>query len=269
MRILIIILTVLGHAFPLSAWELLLTKDGTEIEGDVTQPEFLFRDQSGGEFVIPRAAVESFEAAEEGLIKAVLKDGTNVVGLLEGKLEIGDGLIRRRYAGSDIKHVYFDQFIVIRREEKYHSCPIRIELDASVILFGESSVASTALPSLVECEGFRIGHIAFSRKGRVKAGKDISIDANVALDAPDGEDQLVNLSIQLLQGATVIAKGKSKFTVASGKVSVVPLAIRFPGQKLDVGGPEARFHVQVVSQDASREVERGGVFWWFTIPLGL
>ena len=247
------------------AWERLVTKDGTVIEGDVTQSEFVLTDKSGGEVVIPRAAVDRFQAGDDGLT-ATLKDGTSLSGTLEEKLEIEDGPIKRRYPGADIEQVEFDRFIAVKSGKKYHSCPIRIDLDASPILLSDRrSVGATELA--VNCNDLRILNIAFNRHGKMKSGRVVSVASRFTVSVPEGADQLAELSIELVQGETRIATARKRFTADEGEISTVSLTLYLQATGVTQPSPTPRFRVQLVSQDEDREVNRGGFFWWFTIQL--
>ncbi|MEZ5312762.1 MAG: hypothetical protein R2862_03460 [Thermoanaerobaculia bacterium] len=101
----------------------------------MTQAEFILMDETGGEIVVPRAALSRLEATENGH-KALIKDGTSVEGELQGKFEIADGMIKRRFAPEDISSVEFDRYIVPAPGKQYRSCPIRVELDAGWLSAG-------------------------------------------------------------------------------------------------------------------------------------
>ncbi len=266
MRVLTTLAIALGITCPAQAWERLVTQQGGEIQGDVTQQEFVLIDETGGEVAIPRAAVIRFEAVPSGL-KAVIKDGTVVIGTLQGKLEIEDGLLRRRYAGTDIKSIDFDQYIVVEKGKQYDSCPIRIEVDAGVLLLADGSGTTNTKTRAVGCKELRVASLALSPRGKIKPGKPAMVTTDFILVIPAGEDQLVDLTGQLLQGGTVLAKAHNRLTVDEGKNADASLAFNFPGDKLDRSGPPPRLLLQVVSQDASRQVEKGGFFWWFTMPI--
>jgi hypothetical protein len=266
----LIVAAVIALAAPMTAhaWERLTTADGSQIEGDITQPEIVLTESTGGgEVVIPRAALERLRKVGDGL-EALLKDGTVITGNLEEKLEIEDGLVRRRYMESDIESVEFDRYIDIQPGKKYHSCPIRIDLDASRAVLSESGADSTALPGAVNCRELRILSLAFTRKGRLRAGKQISVTVQVAISVPEGADQLMELSLELVQGDATIATVRKRLTVDEGEAAILPLTVDFASDRLDTAGSAPRFLVQLVSQDSSQKVERGGFFWWFTIPLG-
>jgi hypothetical protein len=255
----------LGMTCPVQAWEKLVTQQGAEIQGDVTQQEFVLTDGAGGEVAIPRAAIVRFEAVPEGL-KAVIKDGTVVVGTLQGKLEIEDGLLRRRYVGTDIKSIDFDQYIVVEKGKQYDSCPIRIEVDAAVLLLDGSGATNTKTRA-VGCKELRVASLTLSPKGKIKPGKQAMVAADLILVVPEGEDQLVDVSGLLLQGETLLAKTHKRLTANEGENVDASLALNFPGDKLDRSGPPPRLLLQVVSQEASKKVEKGGFFWWFTFPI--
>lgn len=266
MNRLLIVLAALAFALPISAWERLLTKSGAEIEGDVRQEEFLFEDPSGGEIVIPRAAIARFENDGDRM-NATLKDGTTVSGSLEGKIEIEDGLIRRRYDGSEIERIDFDNYISVERGETYHSCPIRIGLSARTALLDERSVGSTALTGSVTCNDLKIVNVAFTRNGSLARGKDATLTARFTVAVPEGPDQLAELSLDVVQGGEIVASAKKRLVIGEGELSVVPLKLSVPAAKLSATGPEPTFRIQLVTQDEDEEVERGGFFWWFTVAI--
>lgn len=267
MRVMSIVWMILACALPAAGWERLITQQGVEIEGDVTQPEFVLIDPSGGEVAIPRAAVVRFEASPEGL-KAFIKDGAVVTGALQGKFEIEDGLIKRRYLGTDIKQVDFDRFIVVEKGKKYRSCPIRMDIDLSTVLLGEVLGTKTAKSREIDCKELRVASLSFNRSGKIKPNRTTNLETEITISIPAGEDQLVDLSLQLTQQEMVITKAHKRLTVNEGGNSVVTLVLSFSGEKLDLAGPAPHLLLQLVSQDAEREVERGGYFWWFTIPIG-
>lgn len=251
---------------PAVAWERLVTQNDSVIEGEISQTEFVLIDSSGGEVVVPRAAISRFEATPDGL-KAKIKDGTEVVGALQGKLEIGDGLIRRRYGSQDIKSVDFDRFIEVSPGKEYLSCPIRIELEVGDLLTEKRSI-TTSVVRAVACNDLRIATFALTSSGEIKANRDASIEAQFILTVPEGEDQLVDLSAQLLQGDKVVARGGKRLQAESGENHTASFLLSFPGRLIDRAGPPPRLRLQLVSQDAKNKVERGGFFWWFTIPIG-
>ena len=267
MRTTLLALIAFTLAFPACGWELLTTKNGTRIEGDITQKEFLLEDPAGGDIVIPRAAIDRLESTGE-MISATLKDGTVVAGHLKGVVEIEDGLIKRRYAGSDIEGVEFDTYIDIEKGETYHSCPIRLSLAASKVLLSDSAT-STSLTGAVACNELRIANVAFSRRGDLSRGKDASVNARFSVSVPNGADQLAELSFDLVQDGQVLAATRKRLTIDEGEVNVVSLKLTVPGDRFDEKGAEPRFRVQLVNQDESSEVERGGFFWWFTIQVPL
>ncbi len=267
MRAMPIVWMILCCALPAAGWERLITQQGVEIEGDVTQQEFVFIDASGGEVAIPRAAVVRFEASPEGL-KAFVKDGVVITGTLQGKFEIEDGLVKRRYLGTDIKQVNFDQFIVIEKGKKYRSCPIRMDIDLTTVLLGEVLGTKVTRSREIDCKELRVASISFDRNGKIKPHRTTNLETELTLSIPAGEDQLVDLSLQLTQNERVIAKSHKRLTANEGENSTITLVVSFSGEKLDLAGPAPHLLLQVVSQDAEREVERGGVFWWFTIPFG-
>jgi hypothetical protein len=96
----------------------------------------------------------------------------------------------------------------------------------------------------------------------------VAVAAQFALSVPEGMDQLIELSLELVQGDASVATARKRVTADEGEVTILPLELSFASDKLSVTGEGPRFLVQLVSQDAGREVERGGFFWWFTIPLG-
>jgi hypothetical protein len=266
MRFIATFAVILGMTCPVQAWEKLITQQGIEIQGDITQQEFVLLDEGGGEVAIPRAAIVRFEATPTGL-RAMIKDGTVVVGKLQGKIEIEDGLIRRRYPTEDIKSIDFDQYIVVEKGKKYESCPIRVDLDAGVLLLADGSGTTSARASAVECKALRIASMALNPKGKIKPGKPAMIAADLILVVPEGEDQLIDVSGQLLQGDAVLAKAHKRLTANEGENVNASLALNFPGDKLERSGPPPHLLLQVVSQDSSKQVEKGGFFWWFTIPI--
>jgi len=266
MRLSLLLLATAIAAVPAHGWEHLVTRDGVQIEGDITQEEFILDDPSGGEIVIPRPAISQF-TAEGDMVNATLKDGTVVSGHFAGKVEIEDGLIRRRYDGSDIQRIDFDLYIPLVKGESYHSCPIRFSIPALNVLIAEASASSTAVTDSVNCDDLKIANIAFTRHGKLKPGKNSSLTARVAVVIPEGADQLVDLSLHLAQGDVVLGKAQKRLVIDEGEVNIVPLKLAVQGDKHQESGPEPIFKVQLVNQDEEREVERGGVFWWFTIPL--
>lgn len=267
MRVLSTLCLILSFALPAAGWERLLTTQGVEVEGDVTQQEFILVDASGGEVVVPRAAVERFEASAEGL-KVFIKDGTVVTGTLQGKFEIEDGLIKRRYLGTDIQKVDFDRYIVVEKGKKYRSCPLRMDIDLSTVLIGDILGMKTTKSREIDCKELRILSISFTRNGKIKPNRTTNLETELILSLPAGEDQLIDLSLQLTQNEKVLTKTHKRLTANEGENSVVTLVLSFSGEKLDLTGPAPHLLLQLVSQDAEREVERGGVFWWFTLPIG-
>jgi hypothetical protein len=268
MRSLGLFLVLLAVALPLGAWERLVTRQGAEVQGDITQQEFVFIDPAGGEVAIPRAAIVKIEADPTGL-RATVKDGTVVTGELVGKIEIEDGLVRRRYASGDLESVEFDRYILVEKGKQYSSCPIRIDIPAGALLLEDDGETTTTSTRAVNCEELRVAHVRLTKQGKLKPGKNLTITADVMLTVPAGEDQLVDLAGQLMQGDNVLAQPHQRLIVDEGKSTVVPLKFYLRPDQLTEGGPPLRFLLQVVNQDESRQVEKGGFFWWFTIPVPL
>lgn len=267
MRELLFVAFVLGMAEPVSAWERLVTSTNSVIEGEINQTEFVLVDSTGGEVVVPRAAITRFEATPDGL-KAMIKDGTEVVGTLRDKIEIGDGLVRRRFESADVRLVEFDRFIVIDAQKEYPSCPIRVELDVSALLTNGKRGLATSSPRAVACGNLRIALLTLTPSGDIKAGKNATVTAKLIVTVPEGQDQLIDLSAQLLQGDKLVARGRKRFEADEGENVPASFLLTFPGQLLDREGPPPRLLLQLVSQDSNREVEKGGFFWWFTFRIG-
>ena len=267
MRIVLLSFVISLIACPAFAWEVLVTKDGTRVEGDITQAEFVLDDPTGGEIIIPRAAIDHFESGND-MVTATLKDGTSVQGHLAGKVEIEDGPIRRRYEGADIQRIDFDNYIAVESGTSYHSCPIRLSLPATV-LTSERPASSTSVTGAVKCHELRILNVAFSRSGNISKGKDGSVSARFMIQVPEGADQLAELSLDVLQDGELIGTDRERLGLDEGETNQVSLKVSIPGEKFRSDGPEPRFRIQLVSQDEDRDVERGGFFWWFTIPLPL
>ncbi len=268
MRITLLCLIVFALvSAPAVAWERLTTLQGTVVEGDVTQQEFVLIDTTGGEVAVPRSAIERFEASSDGLI-AFIKDGTSVAGTLQGKLEIGDGLIKRRYSGTELKRVEFDRFIDVQKGKEYDSCPVRVDIDARFALFGDGLQTRTAKPRAVTCKNMRIATVDLSLNRKIKPGKTSTLHTELVISIPPGEDQLIDVSIRLEQNEILVAKAHKRLTADEGENRIVALDLTFSGEKLDPSGTAPRLLFQLVSQDAEREVEKGGFFWWFAIPIG-
>jgi hypothetical protein len=70
-----------------------------------------------------------------------------------------------------------------------------------------------------------------------------------------------------LQDGELIGTNRERLSLDEGETNQVSLKVPIPGEKFRSDGPEPRFRIQLVSQDEDRDVERGGFFWWFTIPL--
>jgi len=268
MQLAFLLLATLALSLPCYGWEELTTRSGTTIEGDITQEEFLLNDPAGGEIVIPRAAIDRLEADGESMT-ATLKDGTTVAGGLKGTVQIEDGLIKRRYAGSDIERVVFDNYIDIQHGTQYHSCPIRLSLPAGEVLLSETSAHSTALTGAVTCGDLKIANIAFSRQGKLAAGRDASVTARFSVSVPSGSDQRANVLLEFVQADNVVARARKELTLDEDETNLVTLKLTVPADRFEENGPEPRFRVQLVNQDEDREVERGGFFWWFTVPIPL
>jgi len=208
------------------------------------------------------------EATESG-IKAFIKDGSTLQGQLQGKFEIEDGLIKRRFEPSDLKVVEFDRFIAVEPRKQYRSCPIRVEINAKPILLDEKIAISSGLSRNVDCNEIRVNTVALKRDGKVAPGSFVSLAATLGISVPQGHDQLIDLMVQIVQGDKVIATTRRRVNADEGKSFTWKEGIlRFPGQAIDPSGPAPKFRLQLVSQDSDRPVERGGIFWWFTIPIG-
>ncbi len=253
---------------PAVAWERLVTVAGVEIEGDVSQQEFVLIDKSGGEVAIPRAAISRFEAGEDGL-RAFIKDGTVVEGTLQGKFEIGDGLIKRRYAADEIQTVEFDRYIEPQAGKQYQSCPIRVQLDLHQLLNGKGGVQNTGGLSSVSCNEMRMSLGALSMDGKIKPGKVSTLTAKITVAVPPGEDQRLDFQLTLMQGETALSKRHAVVIGDEGEFVAASLPMKFAGARYDPGGPKPHLLVQLVSQDEKKKVEKGSFFWWFTFPLPL
>lgn len=249
------------------AWELLVTTQGADVSGDVSQNEFVFTDAAGSEFVVPRAAASRFDA-EEGGLRVLIKDGTIVRGTLQGKLEIEDGMIKRRFAGEEILRVEFDRFIAPEPGKSYDSCPIRIEYPASPALYNSDRVSRPPGGGRVTCQGGRIVSVTFRRNKDLKPGKEFQVSADFIVDIPNGNDQLVDLRLQLMQGERLVLARNARWQADEGKTDTKTITLALNADMIDPAGPPPKFQVQMVRQDAEVEVQKGGFFWWFTIPLG-
>ncbi|MEO8196606.1 MAG: hypothetical protein ABI689_07780 [Thermoanaerobaculia bacterium] len=248
------------------AWERLVTVQGSEIEGDVSQQEFVLIDKSGGEVAIPRAALLRFEAGEDGL-RALIKDGTTVEGTLQGKFEIGDGLIKRRYSADEIQTVEFDRYIEPQTGKQYQSCPIRVQLELHQLLNGKGGRQGAGGLSSVSCNEMRMSLGELSVDGKVKPGKTSTMTAKITVAVPPGEDQRLDFQLTLMQGEAALSKRHQVVVGDEGEFVATTVAMKFPGASYDPAGPKPRLLVQLVSQDEKRKVEKGSYFWWFTFPI--
>ena len=266
MRIAWLVALVAILSGPAAAWERLVTVTGSEIEGDVSQQEFVLIDKDGGEVAIPRAALLRFEAGGDGL-RALIKDGTTVEGTLQGKFEIGDGLVKRRYAATDIRTVEFDRYIEPEAGKKYHSCPIRVQLDLYHLLTGKGGVQNAGGLSSVSCNEMRMSLGELSMDGKLKTGKVSTLTAKITVAVPPGEDQRLDFQLTLMQGDTTLSKRHAVVIGDEGEFVATSVPMKFAGASYDAAGPEPRLLVQLVSQDEKKKVEKGSYFWWFTFPI--
>jgi hypothetical protein len=248
------------------AWERLTTKQGYTVEGEVSQAELVLHESGGGEVVIPKAALVQLDALESGL-RATLRDGTVLEGDLVEKIEIGDGLVRRRFSPDEISEIEFHRFIEAAGTDLRETCPIRIRIDASPALFAESRVAPNTATRFISCNGGAIERIIFSRPSDRRPGKDARLTAEAHLRMPDGEDQLVDLSVDLMQGDRLIDRAHSRLTIAADATTKVAVELDFPWDSVDLSAPAPHLLVQLVRQDKKSKVERGSVFWWFTVHV--
>ena len=258
----------LGCAPSVPAWELLVTRDGAEIEGNIGQAEFIMVDQQGIETAIPRSSISRFDS-DGSLVRAQIKDGSTVAGILQSKVEIEDGMVKRRFSMSDLRSVEFDRFISVNLAKSYSACPIRVELDAGKFFFGKSRTWPSTQSRGVKCDDMRVPLVSFSRSGDLGSKKSTKVEADVQVVVPPGEDQLVDVLLLLVQGESVIAKTGFRGKEDEGETSSVKLSLAIPPGKIDPNGPEPKFRMQVVAQDAGAKVEKGGFFWWFTFPIHL
>ncbi|HXU33898.1 MAG TPA: hypothetical protein VN851_25280 [Thermoanaerobaculia bacterium] len=143
-----------------------------------------------------------------------------------------------------------------------------MDIDLSTVLLGDIQGTKTTKSREIDCKELRIASISFTRNGKIKPHRTTNLETEITLSIPAGEDQLVDLSLQLTQKETVLTKVHKRLTVNEGENSLVTLVLSFSGEKLDLAGPAPHLLLQLVSQDAEREIERGGFFWWFTIPIG-
>lgn len=257
---------VASLASPAAAWERLVTMQGTEIEGDVSQQEFVLIDKSGGEVAIPRAALLRIETGHDGL-RALIKDGTIVEGTLQGKFEIEDGMIKRRYSAEEIRSVDFDLYIAPATGKQYQSCPIRVQIDLHELLRGKGGVQGAGSLSSVSCSDLRMSLGALSTDGKVKPGKISTLTAKITVAIPSGEDQRLDFQLRLMQGENLLGKAHQVVVGDEGEFSATAIPVKFPGASYDPAGPNPRLLVQLVSQDQKQKVEKGSYFWWFTLPI--
>jgi hypothetical protein len=115
----------------------------------------------------------------------------------------------------------------------------------------------------------RIVNITFSRRGRIASGRDVAVSARFTISVPSGPDQLADLSLKLVQDDKIIGRAHKGLTLDEGELNKITLKLTAEGRKFDEGGPEPRFEIQLVNQDENRDVEQGGFFWWFTVPIPL
>lgn len=259
-----------GAAF---GWELLTLRDGTVAEGDIVQEQFVLREESGSEVLIPRAAILELSNAgsdgelfEVGVVEARIKDGTSVRGVLKDPVEIQDGMVSRRYDPADVSSIRFDQFVDLDKRKEFTTCPIRFELDASYTLFESTAPVQNFKTSRVKCNALNIRAVTFDRKGKLRPGKALSVAAEFQVWVPEGHDQWADLSLQVVQNGKVLARKSLRTGLDEGELSRLSLLVDIPAGRLDPAGPPPTFRVQLVNQD-SKEVEKGTFFWWFTIPL--
>lgn len=266
MLIAILMTLALAISAPALAWDKLLTVQGVEVEGDVSQPEFVLIDRAGREVAIPRAALLRLEAGEGGL-KAFIKDGTVVEGKLQGKFEIEDGLIKRRFGADEIRTVEFDRYIVIQPGKTYYSCPIRIELDVSRLFSDPRGKMDKASLNGVNCGGLRMQLVDLYSVGKFRAKRESKLEAIIRVYVPAGTDQRLDLSLQLMQGAIKIGQEREFLEEADeGEYRTVRLLMNFDGRLLSTADPQQKLLVQLVSESSDQKIEKGSSFWWFTLP---
>ena len=266
MLIAILMTLTLALSAPAMAWEKLLTVQGVEVEGDVSQSEFVLIDRAGREVAIPRAALLRLEAGEEGL-KAFIKDGTVVEGTLQGKFEIEDGLVKRRFGADEIRTVDFDRYIVIQPGKTYYSCPIRIELDVSRLFSDPRGKMDKASLNGVTCGGLRMQLVDLYSVGKFRAKRGSRLQAIIRVYVPAGTDQRLDLSLQLMQGAIKIVQDHEFFEEADeGEAVTVTLQMNFDGRLLNTADLNQNLLVQLVGENADQNIEKGSSFWWFTLP---
>jgi hypothetical protein len=68
MRFQVLLAASLVFCPPATAWERLITQNDSVIEGEINQAEFVLIDASGGEVVVPRAAISRFEASRSATV---------------------------------------------------------------------------------------------------------------------------------------------------------------------------------------------------------
>lgn len=256
-------------------WELLTLRDGTVAEGDIVQEQFVLREASGSEVLIPRAAILELSNAgsdgapfEAGVLEARIKDGTLVRGVLKEPVEIQDGMVSRRYDPADVSSIRFDQFVDPDQRKAFTTCPIRFELDAKGTLFESAAPAENYKTSRVKCNDLTIRSATFDRKGKFRPDKPVTVAAAFQVWVPEGTDQWADLSLQVVQNGKVLARKSLRTGLDEGEISRLNLLLDIPAGRLDPAGPPPTFRVQLVNQD-SKEVEKGTYFWWFTISLPL
>lgn len=248
------------------AWERVALRGGAEIEGQIEQESFALKDRSGGEILVPRAALSSFEVTPAGL-KAKTKDGKVITGSLVGSVEIEDGQISRRYSPAEIQHVDFDRYIPLPsgRSTGYESCPIRVELTAGGLFTETGRTIHIGQNLPVTCQGLQILSVDLAPETTIRAGKPAVVTAAFFIRVPPGEDQRMDLSARLTQGGDLVCESHEQRVIDEGKRVHARLRLEFPGERLARAGPTPRLLVQLVTQDESRETPNGGWFWWYTV----
>lgn len=256
-----------------TAWELLTLRDGTTAEGDLIQEQFVLREASGSEVVVPRAAIlELSHVAVDGTpmpggaVEARIKDGTRVSGVLTAPVEIQDGMVSRRYSPEDVASIQFDRFVDLDQRKEFTTCPIRFQIDAGSTLLGDATVVTNLKTSRVKCDEVAIRSMRLDRKGKFRPNKPLSVAAAFQIWVPKGDDLWSDLSLQLVQADKVLARRSLRTALDEGELNNLNLALEIGAGKFDPAGPPALFQVQLVNQK-SKQVEKGTYFWWFTFPL--
>lgn len=273
LRALLSICLAMATVLPASAWERIETIDGAVFEGTIAELDLVLTDEYEGEVVLPRESLDHVEVTPEGLLKATLKDGSEVQGRASASVTINIGLLQRRFPLTAIRTIEFDQFIPLSTTESVEACPLRVEMPLPEVVSSTKKWRVEATSS-ARCNGTYLTGLTFQRKyagGYQAAHGAVTIEqlevTPIMVVGGDGH-QTLTIDVRLLQGDQVIGKGRHSLSLGPrARTDVGAVAMRYEQQELEAGGETPLLQIQALLTESSEPPAQSTGMWWFWISF--